>query len=753
MRLAAWIAVFLTIGITVCYAMGWFWLAFAMTFLLAMQSAIYSPAKYGYIKALFGKQHLAEANNLIQNIGMLFFLIVTVAFAVAGISSGNLLLLIAVVAVIGFAYTVYHLPQSMVRFILTYLMNLKYKVDVDGMKNIPATGGVLLLGNHISWIDWAIVQLASPRRVRFVMLKSIYERWYLSWFFKLFGSIPIEAGPSSTKALEKVAELLNEGSVVCLFPEGAISRNGHLGLFKHGYRKAAKLANKDVVIVPFYLRGLWGSQFSRSSARLKSATKNRQKRQLMVSFGPQLAIDTETEVLKQRVFDLSISAWDRLKTSLPSLGDAWIESARNLGSEMAIADTATRPLSANNALIQSFLLSKQVKREPCQNVGILLPTSQAAALTNMAVILAGKTVVNLDYTVGPELLERMIKQARIDRVYTSGSFLEQLNSNQDSFDEALQSVDIEDVDTRLSKHHSVGNAVMWCAIKILPLRLLRTIFCSGHDATNTAAIVFTQTADSELRAVELSHQNILVNLKQVAEVLNAEGNDVIMASLPLSQAFGLTCTQFLPLIEGLPMVCHADPWDSIGIAKAVAKYNATILLGTAGMLDRYTHNEDVRSLMFKSLRLVMSGAEPITEAMQTAFKLKFSKDILEGYGTSETAPVASVNLPDLLDTSYWQVQQGTKSGTVGMPLPGASFKIVDPESYESLPLGTDGMILIGGPQLMKGYFENSEATEQAILELEGVRWFISGDSGYLDEDGFLTISNQANRFIASAMPA
>jgi len=81
------------------------------------------------------------------------------------------------------------------------------------------------------------------------------------------------------------------------------------------------------------------------------------------------------------------------------------------------------------------------------------------------------------------------------------------------------------------------------------------------------------------QGVVLSHQNILINLKQVAEVLNAEGNDVVMASLPLYQAYGLTVTQFLPLIEGLPMVCHADPQDSVGVAKAVAKYRGTILLG------------------------------------------------------------------------------------------------------------------------------------------------------------------------------
>ncbi|MGB1311976.1 MAG: AMP-binding protein, partial [Leucothrix sp.] len=257
---------------------------------------------------------------------------------------------------------------------------------------------------------------------------------------------------------------------------------------------------------------------------------------------------------------------------------------------------------------------------------------------------------------------------------------------------------------------------------------------------SAAAIVFTE--GEQPKAVVLSHQAIMVNLKQVAEVLNAEGDDVVMASLPLSQAFGLTVTQCLPLIEGLPMVCHSDPNDSVGIAKAIAKYRATLLLGTPSLFDNYTQDEAVQPLMLKSLRLVVSGMEPLSESVQTAFKLKFSKDIYEGYGVTETAPVASVNLPDVLDTRYWQVQQGTKQGSVGMPLPGTSFKIVNPQTLEECATHTSGAVLIGGPQLMQGYANDPEQTADAIVETAGSRWLISGDTGYLDEDGFLWLVNQ-----------
>ncbi|MCA1772043.1 MAG: MFS transporter, partial [Halomonas sp.] len=178
------------------------------------------------------------ANNWIQNIAMLGFLLLTALFALAGVDSHYLLLLIATVAMVGGGYTIVKLPQSLVRFLLSFLLTRRYRVDVHGLKNLPTQGGVLLLGNHISWVDWAMVQIASPRAVRFVMLRSVYQRWYLRWFLKSLGCIPIERGSGAEQALADVAEQLNAGEVVCLFPEGAISRTGQLGEFRRGYERA-----------------------------------------------------------------------------------------------------------------------------------------------------------------------------------------------------------------------------------------------------------------------------------------------------------------------------------------------------------------------------------------------------------------------------------------------------------------------------------------------------------------------------------
>ena len=150
--------------------------------------------------------------------------------------------------------------------------------------------------------------------------------------------------------------------------------------------------------------------------------------------------------------------------------------------------------------------------------------------------------------------------------------------------------------------------------------------------------------------------------------------------------------------------------------------------------------------MLKPLRLVVAGAERLNPDIRDAFTLKFNKQILEGYGTTETSPVAAVNIPDELDTNYWKPQLGNKLGTVGMPLPGTSFRIVDPDTLEELATGKDGLILIGGPQVMKGYLHDEAKTDEVIVEMDDQRWYRSGDKGHLDSDGFLTIVDRYSRF-------
>ncbi|CAA6824048.1 MAG: Putative 2-acylglycerophosphoethanolamine acyltransferase / acyl-acyl carrier protein synthetase (EC, partial [uncultured Sulfurovum sp.] len=264
--------------------------------------------------------------------------------------------------------------------------------------------------------------------------------------------------------------------------------------------------------------------------------------------------------------------------------------------------------------------------------------------------------------------------------------------------------------------------------------------------TETAAILFSSGSEGVPKGIELSHQNILGNIKQFINVINPTKNDVMLGTLPIFHSFGITVTTFAPLIESIPVVCHPDPTDGLGIAKMSHKYNATFLFATATFFRLYARNKKIHPKMFENLRMVIAGAEKLPKEITKLFKERFGKEIWEGYGATETAPAASCNVHDAIVPETYHVQVGGKVGTIGLPLPGTAMMIVDPESFEALKRGEAGMILIGGVQVMKGYLKNEAKTQEVIKEIDGIRWYVTGDKGHLDEDGFLTIVDRYSRF-------
>lgn len=680
-------------------------------------------------------------NNFIQNISMFSFLVLTVGFAYFGIKSIGLFYFMLIISSIGSVYVISYIPQSMVIFLISSLISRRIKIDVMGLKNFPQDGGVLLLGNHISWLDWALIQMSLPRQVRFVMDREIYEKWYLKLFLDFFKVVPISAR-GVKEASSKVKSLLNAGEVVCLFPEGRISRTGQLGEFKKGFELMARDAN--AVIVPFYLQGMWGSRLSRASQKIKES-KQRGKREVIVSFSNPIDIKSSDVQVKQKVFELSFASWKRYSLGLPCMQEAWIDTASRLGSDFCMADSKGRALSYTRVLTASILFCGFIKKNREQNIGILMPTSSAGAIMNMATLMSGKTVVNLNYTASLASIQSVIPKSEIKTIYTSKEFVSKLDAK--GFDtQALLAgsnvIYLEELKEGISTFKAV---TILSLAKILPSFILKMFFIKKVPNDSVAAILFSSGSEAEAKGVMLTHQNFMSNIKQVSDVLNMRHEDVILASLPLFHAFGLTATIWLPMIEGVPMVCHSDPTDALGIGKSAARFNATVMFGTSTFFRLYTKSKKMHPLMFDSLRLAVSGAEKLSSDVRIAFKEKFNKNILEAYSVTECASVASVNLPDILETEGFSVQVGTKPGSVGLPLPGTAFKVVDPNSMKELETDEDGLILIGGPQIMKGYLKDEEKSSEVMAEINGGTWYKTGDKGHLDIDGYLFIVDRYSR--------
>ena len=232
----------------------------------------------------------------------------------------------------------------------------------------------------------------------------------------------------------------------------------------------------------------------------------------------------------------------------------------------------------------------------------------------------------------------------------------------------------------------------------------------------------------------------MANIKQMSELINAKDGEAMMASLPIFHCFGLSVTALLPLSEGILSIHVPDPTDAPNVGKMAIKHGATLFFRL------YAKNKKLNHLMFDSIRLVIAGAEKLRTEVKNDFKMKFGIEIFEGYGTTETTPVVSVNTPNILEPEFYKELIFNKAGSVGMPLNGTIIKIVDPATNKEVATGENGLILIGGHQVMRGYYRDEERTNRVISEIGGVRFYNSGDIGHLDEDGFLYITDRLSRF-------
>jgi len=439
----------------------------------------------------------------------------------------------------------------------------------------------------------------------------------------------------------------------------------------------------------------------------------------------------------------SFADWQNYPSTLDPIHVSWLKNAKRSKTAFAVADIEGVEISHKRFLTGVLLFSKKIAAySPEQNVGLLLPSSGGGAIASIAILALGKTIVNLNFTAGKKALASAAKQAELKNIYTSRKFLDKMlerGIDLESFFPNCKLLMLEDIREEISSIARIGTLLK--AI-LFPASVIRKSYFKEVSMSDTAAILFSSGSEGSPKGVELSHSNIAANAKQAAIELSAVDSDVIMSTLPTFHAFGFAITTLMPLSQGIPIVCHADPKDVVTIASGIQKYSGTILVGTPTFLRMYTINKKVSVESMQSLRLVVAGAEKLRSEVREGFENKFNMPVYEGYGTTETSPGASVNLPDL-DSPY---KLRNRPGTVGKSFSGTEFRIVDPDSLEPIPSGEDGLILIGGPQIMKGYLKMPEKTAEVIELIDGYRWYRTGDKGHLDEDGFLTIVDRYSRF-------
>jgi acyl-[acyl-carrier-protein]-phospholipid O-acyltransferase/long-chain-fatty-acid--[acyl-carrier-protein] ligase len=640
----------------------------------------------------------------------------------------KLVLIFGLATLAGTVYVVRLVPEFLVRFVLWMFTHAIYKIRIVGAENIPARRAALLVANHVSLVDAFLIGATMQRFVRFMLWRPYYELKGLNWFFRLNKSIPISSGSArdTVLSIRQAREELVQGHVVCIFPEGAITRTGNLLPFKRGMEKIA--AGLDVPVIPVHLDRVWGSIFSFSSGRFFRKLPRRLPYPVTVSFGKAMPSNTTAFEARQAVQELAADAVEYRKTSSDTLPLRFIASTRANWSRLAIADSTGREFTYGRALAASLLLSRWTRRHggPEEMIGVLLPSSSAGALVNIGISIAGRVPVNLNFTAGHEAMQLAVRQCRMRTIVTSKAFLAKARI------EPMDSmVYVEDI---LAAQGKFARLVALVAARVAPARLL----ASGHNPDSRATVIFSSGSTGVPKGVVLSHYNVIANIEAIAQVYSFGREDRIVGALPFFHSFGYTVTIWFPLICGGAVAYHPTPLDPKAVGALVAKYRGTFLLSTPTFCTGYIR-KCVRE-EFASLRYVLVGAERLREPVARGFRAKFDVELMEGYGCTEMAPVVAVNTPGFAGGR--DSQTASKPGTVGQPLPGVAVRIVDPDTRETLPAGRQGLLLVKGANRMLGYLDRPELTTEAVAD----GWYTTGDIAAVDEEGFLALTDRLSRF-------
>lgn len=709
-------------------------------FFLGMNAGLFDVPLESYLQQESEPHHLGQivaATNFLAFSGILlmsglYFLMIDVW----KISPSVVFLLAGIGTIPVAVYIILLLPSATLRFVFWLAVKLFYKVRPMGVQNIPRSGPALLAANHITFIDGILLLITIPRPIRFIIYADFVHNPKLNWLARIFDVIPIKAdsGPKTLiQSLRRATDALNNGELVCIFPEGGLTRSGQIQPFQAGMLRIIK--GTDAPIIPINLHGLWGSIFSYRGGKFFWKWPLKWRYPVSIVFGEPIHNPQTVFEIQNRVQELGAMAVEKCKSQELVPARLLIRSCKKTLRSLRLADSSGMELTGGLLLTRVLALRRVLLRdilavdEP--HVGILLPATGASAIANLAIALCGRIAVNLNFTTPENDMRHCVKEAGVRHVLTSRKMLEQKN-----FELGVEYVFLEDLKDKVT---SFDRLAALFAAYVTPASILeRMLGLTRIRPDDTIAIIFTSGSTGEPKGVMLSQHNISSTVDAADQVFNIEPTDCILGVLPLFHCFGYVATLWLPLCIRAKVVFHYNPLDARVVGEMAQKYAATILFGTPTFLRGYLKRCEKEQ--FSSLDLVVLGAEKMPLDLAEQFREKFGLMPSEGYGTTETSGPACVNVAD--HRCGMVQQKGTKLGTVGRPMPGIVARAIDPDSKQPLPTGTEGIVCIKGGNIMLGYLNHPEKTAAVLKD----GWYETGDMGFVDDEGFVHITGRLSRF-------
>ena len=693
-------------------------------FMLAFFGGIYIIPLNAMMQHFAPKAYVATViagNNIMNALGMVFAAVFAAVFLACGLGLPNLFLVVAIMSTMVAFGVCSLLPDALTRSLLQSVLFFFFRSKISGLGNFRKAGKrVLIVANHVSLLDGVLIAAFMPERITFAINTEWAHKWFMPIVRLLADFYPIDSrSPLSVRSL---IEELRKNKKIMIFPEGRITVTGSMMKIYEGAGIIAQKSNAK--ILPVRIDGAQYSKFS----YLKKKINTQFFPEIKLNILPPQKFVVENNVsrrqyrkaVSQKLYDIMSNMIYKTSEINENIFSSLLNVAKVFGKKHIVAeDIKRKPQSIKSFVIKSYVLARCFQKiaPTDERIGIMLPNVLANLVSFFALQIADKVSAMLNFTLGAAPFAAAIKSVKLKTIISSRDFVEKAKLEKLEkviIESGVKLVYLEDLAKQISIADKMGGFCDW-VLKKQPKK----------TAEKTAVVLFTSGSEGTPKAVFLSHKNLQANRYQIASIIPFNATDSVFNALPMFHSFGLSVGTILPLLFGVKVFLYPSPLHYRIVPELCYDTAATVIFGTDTFFAGY--GKMANPYDFFALKYAVIGGEKLKTTTADLWMKKFGVRILEGYGTTETAPVLSINSP-----------MHFREGTVGRLLPDIKYKL---QKVNGIDEG--GRLFVKGDNVMQGYMTSEKA---GVLQPLADGWYDTGDIVKVDDEGYVTIEGRAKRF-------